>query len=274
MVDQLPPRADEPGGDLGAHPPPAPAQQLGHHDRGQQDRERDERDADVDDDTLHPLRDGTGSVVLAGLAVDRLLRTFMSASFCSPAVEGGGMGAGGGTTVPLVSCRRVVCCSAGASLSMKRSVARVRHDPSDDLQLDPGVDVGAGDPAAIRDDRAEDDPRRDADAVGEQRHQGGVLLVVPDHERRVHAAGVVGEPVAVVARVVDLLVLDDAVGVLALGLRCRAIAKTRRMGWDSPSDHCTAWVSRKPAASAAVPTRPDGALWGVRSSLGRTAVNV
>ena len=58
------------------------------------------------------------------------LRSLRSASLCSPASDGGGIGLGGGITVPDIGVLVSGTWSAGGVLDMKASVGNVFHDPS------------------------------------------------------------------------------------------------------------------------------------------------
>ena len=58
------------------------------------------------------------------------LRSLRSASLCSPASEGGGIGFGGGITVPDMGVLVSGIWSAGGVVDMNASVGSVRHEPS------------------------------------------------------------------------------------------------------------------------------------------------
>ena len=58
------------------------------------------------------------------------LRCLRSASLCSPASDGGGIGLGGGITVPDIGVLVSGTWSAGGVVDMKDSVGSVRHNPS------------------------------------------------------------------------------------------------------------------------------------------------
>ena len=58
------------------------------------------------------------------------LRSLRSASLCSPASDGGGIGLGGGMTVPDIGVLVSGTWSAGGVSDMKASVGSVFHDPS------------------------------------------------------------------------------------------------------------------------------------------------
>ena len=142
----------------------------------------------------------------------------MSASFCSPAVDGGGIGAGGGTTLPLSCCWRVVCCSAGRSSSMNSSVGRVRQEPSATWSSTQActsapVTTPPSGTTAPKTTRAGTPMRLASRAI-----QAAYCSSLPTRNGEFTPPVSSVEPVAVVAGVVDLLALDDAVGVLALGL--------------------------------------------------------
>ena len=90
-----------------------------------------------------------------------------------------------------------------------------QHPPGavGDADLDPGVEVLALDHPVAAEHGADGHAGGHADAVGEQRHGRGVLLVVADHHRSVDEALV--EPALVLARVEAGLPPEGAVGVAA-----------------------------------------------------------
>ena len=105
-----------------------------------------------------------------------------SASLWSPASEGGGIGTGGGTIVPVMGVLVSGSWSAGGSRHMKSSVGSVRQDCRRPPAAPPRPCTSLPVTTPSRGTHgAHHHPGRYADLVGQQRHRGGVLLVVADH---------------------------------------------------------------------------------------------